>query len=112
MSEKMAVIGDKDSIFAFKAVGVEVFGAADESEAKERLKALVKENYKVIFLTEDLAQALQYSDRVAVLAEGGLAAFDAPQALFAAGVLDKVFGVTLCRAPDGVYYPRRAAQRR
>ncbi len=59
MSEKMAVIGDKDSIFAFKAVGVEVFGAADESEAKERLKALVKENYKVIFLTEDLAQALQ-----------------------------------------------------
>ncbi len=59
MSDKMAVIGDKDSVFAFKAVGVDVFGAASKGEAKERLKELVKENYKVIFLTEDLAKKLQ-----------------------------------------------------
>ena len=81
-------------------------------ELLERLRALAAQGHAVVLVLHDLAQALQYSDRVAVLAEGGLAAFDAPQALFAAGVLDKVFGVTLCRAPDGVYYPRRAAQRR
>ena len=81
-------------------------------ELLERLRALAAQGHAVVLVLHDLAQALQYSDRVAVLARGGLAAFDAPQALFAAGVLDKVFGVTLCRAPDGVYYPRRAAQRR
>lgn len=59
MSDKMAVIGDKDSIFAFKAVGVEVFGAEDEAEAKERIKSLTKENYKVVFITEDLAEKLE-----------------------------------------------------
>jgi V/A-type H+-transporting ATPase subunit F len=55
----MAVIGDKNSIFAFKAVGVEVFGADTETEAKEIVKTLAKENYKVIFITEDLAEKLE-----------------------------------------------------
>lgn len=59
MLDKMAVIGDKDSIFAFKAVGVEVFGADGEEQAKEHVKTLVKENYKVIFITEDLAEKLE-----------------------------------------------------
>lgn len=59
MSDKMAVIGDKNSIFAFKAIGVEVFGADGETEAKERVKHLAKENYKVIFITEDLAEKLE-----------------------------------------------------
>lgn len=59
MSDKMAVVGDKDSIFAFKAVGVEVFGAEMEAEAKERVKTLAKENYKIIFITEDLAEKLE-----------------------------------------------------
>lgn len=59
MSDKLAVIGDKNSIFAFKAVGVEVFGADTESEAKERIKNLARENYKVIFITEELAEKLE-----------------------------------------------------
>ena len=59
MSDKMAVIGDKDSIFAFKAVGVEVYGAADEKEAKTRVRDLAAAGYKVIFLTEDLAERLE-----------------------------------------------------
>lgn len=64
MSDKMAVIGDKDSIFAFKAVGVEVFGAETDAEAKTQIKKLAKENYKVIFITEDLAEKLEeYLDR-------------------------------------------------
>lgn len=59
MSDKLAVVGDKNSIFAFKAVGVEVFGADTEAEAKERIKFLAKENYKVIFVSEDLAEKLE-----------------------------------------------------
>lgn len=58
MYDKMAVIGDKDSVFAFKAVGVDVFGASDAEEAKAHLKA-VQNDYKVIFITEDLAEALE-----------------------------------------------------
>ena len=60
-----------------------------------------------MLVLHDLAQALQYSDRVAVLAEGKLAAFDAPQQLFEQKILDGIFGVTLCRAPEGTYYLRR-----
>ena len=67
MSDKMAVVGDKNSIFAFKAIGVEVFGADTEAEAKERIKYLAKENYKVIFITEDLAEKTEdFLDRYRV----------------------------------------------
>lgn len=59
MSDKMAVVGDKDSVFAFKAVGVEVFPAETEEEAKERVRTLARENYKVIFITEDLAEKIE-----------------------------------------------------
>ena len=37
---RIAVIGDKDSILAFKAVGAEVYTAANVFEANERLKKL------------------------------------------------------------------------
>ena len=57
--EKMAVVGDKAAIFAFKAVGVEVFGAENESEAKDTVKKLAAENYKVIFIAEELAKPLE-----------------------------------------------------
>ena len=77
-------------------------------ELLERLRTLAAQGHAVVLVLHDLAQALQYSDRVAVLAGGGLAAFDTPQALFAAGVLDEVFGVTLRRTPEGAYYLCRA----
>lgn len=52
---KMAVIGDKDSILAFKAVGVDVYSASNVFEANNILRKLAKENYGVIFITEDIA---------------------------------------------------------
>lgn len=52
--EKIAVIGNKDSILAFKAVGVEVFPVNDMDEARSTLKKLAR-NYAVIFITEDIA---------------------------------------------------------
>ena len=52
--DKIAVLGDKDSILAFKAVGVEVFPVNEETEARETLKKLARK-YSVIFVTEDIA---------------------------------------------------------
>ena len=55
---KVAVIGDKDSILAFKALGVEVYTAIDGSDAEKNIKELAKENFGVIFITEDLAKEI------------------------------------------------------
>ena len=37
---KVAVIGDKDSILAFKALGVEVYTAIDGSDAEKKYKRI------------------------------------------------------------------------
>ncbi|MCI5838831.1 MAG: V-type ATP synthase subunit F [Christensenellaceae bacterium] len=55
---KMAVVGDNDSIMVFKAAGVDAFGAEDEKKAKEILRQIAKD-YSVIFLTEELAEELR-----------------------------------------------------
>lgn len=52
--DKIAVLGDKDSILAFKAIGIEVFPVNEEDEARETLKKLARK-YSVIFITEDIA---------------------------------------------------------
>lgn len=76
-------------------------------ELLELLRTLAGQGKAVLLVLHDLAQALQYSDRVAVLSEEKLAAFDTPTHLFEQKLLDDVFGVTLCRAPEGTYYLRR-----
>jgi len=55
---KIAAVGDKDSILAFKAVGADVFSAVTPAAADEALKKLAKEQYSVIFITEELAAAV------------------------------------------------------
>lgn len=80
---------------------------AAQFELLELLRKLADQGKTVVLVLHDLAQALQYSDRVVVLSQGKLAAFDAPQQLFEQKILDGIFGVTLCRAPEGTYYLRR-----
>jgi len=50
---KAAVIGDRDSILGFKALGIDIF---DEKKVNpgEIIKKLAVENYAVIFITEDI----------------------------------------------------------
>ena len=57
MTGKMAIVGDGDSIMIFKAAGVATFPAADEKSAREILRKVASE-YKIIFLTEELARPL------------------------------------------------------
>jgi V/A-type H+-transporting ATPase subunit F len=57
LNNKVAVIGDKDSVLAFKALGVDVFDARNTFEAQETLKKLARE-YAVIFITEDIVEMI------------------------------------------------------
>lgn len=52
---KVAVVGDKDSVLAFRALGVDVFTAIDGSEARRVIDKIAKEDYGIIFITEQLA---------------------------------------------------------
>lgn len=58
MANKIAVIGDKDSVLAFKSVGVEVFDATTPQQAQQLIKKLSREQYAVLFLAENLAEQI------------------------------------------------------
>lgn len=65
---KIAVMGDRDSIYGFSAVGFEAHIVDDVDTAKEKLKKLVDSDYGIIYITEKLANNLKkeieyYEDR-------------------------------------------------
>ena len=53
---KIAVLGDQDSVLGFKALGLDVFPAETVDAAKSTLHRLAKEDYAVVYLTEQLAR--------------------------------------------------------
>ena len=57
MKGKIAMVGDGDSITVFKAAGVATFPAETEAKARDILRKIARE-YKIIFLTEELARPL------------------------------------------------------
>lgn len=52
---KIAVLGDRDSVLGFRALGLDVFPAEDAAEGRQTLHRLAKEQYAVIYVTEQLA---------------------------------------------------------
>lgn len=52
---KIGVIGDKDSILGFKAVGFDCFEARDAAEAARALHTAAAGEYAVIYITEQMA---------------------------------------------------------
>jgi len=52
---KIAVMGDQDSVLGFKALGLEVCPAATAEEGRQALHRMAKENYAIIYMTEQLA---------------------------------------------------------
>ena len=56
---KIAVIGDRDSVLGFKALGLDVFFTETDGEARATLHRLAQENYAIIYLTENLATPLR-----------------------------------------------------
>ena len=54
---KIGVIGDRDSVLLFKAVGLDVFFEDEGVSANRTLHRLAREGYVTIFVTEKLFAA-------------------------------------------------------
>lgn len=52
---KIGVIGDKDSILPFKALGIDVFPVVGDEETRKTLDTLAMKKYGVVFITEQSA---------------------------------------------------------
>lgn len=73
MNYKIAIIGSKDAIAGFSLLGADTFAAVNSAEAIEKLYELKKlkqadaegverQTYAIIFITEDLAEAITPDD--------------------------------------------------
>jgi V/A-type H+-transporting ATPase subunit F len=56
---KIGVIGDKESVIGFKAVGFSVFEAANVNEAEKILREVAREDYAVIYISENYVENMQ-----------------------------------------------------
>ncbi len=63
---RVAVLGDKESIYGFAALGLDVYFVAEVDDAEATLKKLTQSDYAVIYITEQLAASL--SDEIAKFA--------------------------------------------
>ena len=64
---RVAVLGDRDSVLGFKALGLDVFFAEQKEQAAEQIHTLARKKYAVIYITETLAALIsqdiaQYKD--------------------------------------------------
>jgi V/A-type H+-transporting ATPase subunit F len=59
MFKKIGVVGDKDSVLAFKALGIDVFPVVEIEEARKTIDRLAMNDYAVIFVTEQVAKNLE-----------------------------------------------------
>jgi V/A-type H+/Na+-transporting ATPase subunit F len=56
---RVAVLGDRDSIYGFAALGLDTYPAEDREEAVKILKTLADGQYAVIYITEALQAELE-----------------------------------------------------
>lgn len=56
---KIAVLGDRDSIYGFAALGLEVFPVTDTETGARTLRNLAEQDYAVVYITEALAKDLE-----------------------------------------------------
>ena len=55
---KIAVLGDRDSVLGFRALGLDVFFADDAETARKTLHRLAQESYAVIYYQNDMLPAV------------------------------------------------------
>lgn len=56
---KIGVVGDKDSVLAFKAIGIDVYPVIEADEARKTIDRMAMEKYAVIFVTEQVAKGIE-----------------------------------------------------
>ena len=66
---KIAVMGDRDSVLGFRALGLDVFPCEEAQEARRQLHHLARNDYAVIYITEQLSTLIpgeiqRYKDEV------------------------------------------------
>jgi len=59
MFEKVAIVGEADIVFAFRALGVKVFSPQSLEEARKIMEILEKENFALVFLHESFFELLE-----------------------------------------------------
>ncbi|PWM45045.1 MAG: V-type ATP synthase subunit F [Clostridiales bacterium] len=71
---KIAIIGDRDSVLGYKAIGFDVFVETSFQKASKLLNDLALQDYAVIFIIEDLYGKMKtatdkymYSDLPAII---------------------------------------------
>ena len=58
-SYQIAVLGDKDSVMGFKALGLTVFPVDNVEQARHTLHQLAREDFAVVYLTEQSAAQME-----------------------------------------------------
>ena len=56
---KISVVGDKDSVLGFKALGLDVHPVDSVEEARKTVHVLAKEDCAILYLTEQLAAQMK-----------------------------------------------------
>ncbi|MBG9989441.1 V-type ATP synthase subunit F [Aerococcaceae bacterium DSM 111176] len=68
MEYKIAIIGEKDEIYAYSLLGMKVFYmTAEDPELSKNIRQLIQDGYGVLFITEKIAKQIpslikQYDD--------------------------------------------------
>ena len=60
MNGRIAVVGDRESILAFKSVGMETYESHDPATTEKIITDLAGEEVSVIFVTEDAIQPVMH----------------------------------------------------
>jgi len=56
---KVGIIGDKDSVMGFLALGIDIFPAYEADEIKRTIRDLVEKEYAIIYITEQASLLVQ-----------------------------------------------------
>lgn len=56
MPDKLALVGDEDTVLGFGALGMETFVAETADEAKKAISSLMESEYAVVFITHEVEE--------------------------------------------------------
>lgn len=53
---KIAAVGDRESIYGFSSLGIDIFPVYGEAQVREVIATLAEDSYAVIYITEAMAE--------------------------------------------------------
>lgn len=58
MQYKVAIVGEKDTVYAFGMLGMNVFYTLDDSQTRQLIKEIIDDHYGIIFITDKVAKRI------------------------------------------------------